>query len=59
MRMLQVISEKDPNTLMDHVNKYFEKLERLGYQVIKTDYAMGVTGSWSAFIDYEKKEKSK
>lgn len=55
MRMLQVINEKDPNKLMDHVNNYFEKLERLGYQVIKTDYAIGVAGTWSAFIDYEKK----
>ena len=55
MRVLQVIVERDPNDLMKHVNEYFIKLDKLGYQVIKTDYTAGYAATWAAFIDYEAK----
>ena len=53
-----ILQERNADDLMKRVNEYFEKLEKLGYQVIKTDYAAGYMDTWAAFIDYEKKQKS-
>ena len=56
MRRVQILQERTPDDLMKRVNEYFEKLERLGYRVIKTDYAVGYMDTWAAFIEYEKKK---
>lgn len=58
MRKMQVIVESNAEKLMKHVNEYFEKLDKLGYVVIKTDYTKVYLGDCYAFIDYEKKVKT-
>ena len=59
MRKVQIFYDNDPDNLMKRVNDYFEKLDKLGYQVISTSYSRGMYNSCAAFIDYETKPKSK
>lgn len=58
MRKLQIIVEGSADKLMKHVNEYFEKLEKLGYEIIKTDYTKVYLGDYYAFIDYQKKNSA-